>query len=729
VEGEFCCNRGDRLMSIIYHYTPSKMSPHQLKQMFVSKKGQSILDRIVTDLEKRANKSSNQHYLILGPRGIGKSHLLANLYYMIKETQSLNSHWIPLWFSEEEYSVISIRDFVDRILEEISTVLPGENDKVIDEIEEFKRAMVLNTDDEEVFKLTGAFIKDLSKRLNKRFVVIFENFNMFLKDISSYEEKKLRSLLMNETFLLFIVSAPTLHSYLKEVADPQNALYNLFDVHYLSELSFEESQELLKQQCLWDNNIELCGVLEKEKNKLKLIHRFAGGTPRLMLMFYQLTDSLQNLPDAERAFDELLEELTPYFQSRTGALSSQQKKILITFTQSMENLTPAEVGKIIHLPTNQVTAQIKKLVEHGFLGIVAKEGQKRGTLYELSERIYRYWYQSRTSMGREWIAGLVEFISNWFSMDELKRFKIEWEKKFQISFDKEEKKCAQKRLDYVNNSIKIKEDKFWDYLSKVDELFESGMFKEAVELLDKALEITQTYDAFYTKGLLLWWLDKFEDAIKCYDKAIKMKPDYVPAYINKGAALISLGKYEDAIIIHDKAIEIWPASPIAYYNKATALTYAGRLKEAILCYNEVIKFNPDKFEIYFEISICQLKLNQNTEAQFNFEKGLTLLFTQKNKIELASFITYFYFVLKTREYDFAKTVINTVIKRISDLNKGHVKKLNFESLSYFVTLIKFLKTGDKNLLDRQPFEIRQTLKEMAEYISLSNPSKPAKIKK
>lgn len=713
-------------MSIIYHYTPSKMSPQQLKQMFVSKKGQSILDRIVIDLKKRANKSSNQHYLILGPRGIGKSHLLANLYYMIKETQSLNSHWIPLWFSEEEYSVILICDLAGRILEEISTELSGENDKVIDEIEAFKSAMALNSDDEEVFKLTTAFIKDLSHKLNKRFIVIFENFNMFLKDISSHEEKKLRALLMNETFLLFIVSAPTLHSYLKEVADPQNALFNLFDVHYLDKFSLQECLELLKQHYAIDKNIQLCGILEKEKNKLKLIHRFAGGNPRLMLMFYQLTDSLQNLPDAERAFDKLLEELTPYFQSRTGVLSSQQKKILITFAKSMENLTPAEVGKIIHLPTNQVTAQIKKLVEHGFLGIVAKEGEKRGTLYELSERIYRYWYQSRTRVGRKWIAGLVEFISNWFSMDELKRFKIEWEEKFQISFDKKEKKYAQKRLDYVNNSIKIKEDKYWDYLSKVDELFESGMFKEAIELLDKALEIYQTYDGFYTKGLLLWWLDKFEDAIKCYDKAIMMKPDYVPAYINKGAALIRLGKYEDAIITHDKAIEIWPDSPIAYYNKATALTYAGRLKEAILCYNEVIKFNPDKFETYFEISICQLKLNQNTEAQFNFEKGLTLLFTQKNEIELDSFITYFYFVLKTREYDFAKAVINTVIKRISDLNKGHVQKLNFESLSYFVTLIKFLKTGDKNLLDRQPFEIRQTLKEMAEYISLSNPSKPAK---
>lgn len=705
-------------MSIIYHYTPSKMSFHQLKQMFVSKKGQSILDRIITDLKKRANKSSNQHYLILGPRGIGKSHLMANLYYIIKEAQSLNSHWIPLWFSEEEYSVISLRDLADRILEEISRELPGENNKVIDEIEEFKGEMGLNSDDEAVFKLTTAFIKDLTHKLNKRFIVIFENFNMFLKDISSYEEKKLRSLFMNETFLLFIVSAPTLHSYLKEVADPQNALYNLFDVHYLDEFSFQECRELLRQQCLIDNNIQLCGILEKEGNRIELIHWFAGGNPRLMLMFYQLTGSLKmkKLPEAEMAFAELLEQLTPYFQSRTEGLSAQQRKILITYAMSRENLTPAEVGKKLHLPTNHVTAQIKKLVEYGFLNIVAKESQMRGNLYDLSERIYRYWYQARTSKGRQWIAGLVEFISHWFSMEELKQFEFEWEKKLRVSCDEEEKKSTIKRLNYISQSMQIKEDKYRECISNANQLLNSGNFNDALHWADRAIEIIPRAEAYYNKGILLMRFGQFEPAIKYFDKAIQFKPDFSYAFLNKGVVIIRLRKYQEAINIFDKLIEDRPDFPNAYFNKAYALRILGKQEAAIECYNKDIELDPQEIKYYYMNSSCKLELNLKTDALFEFEKGLELLFNNKNKYNIRLTVLYIYNVLENNDYELADNVLFKIEKKLKNSAKDNVDTF-LESLENFKILNKFLKTDDKSLLDRQPFEIRQTLKEMVVYFT------------
>jgi tetratricopeptide (TPR) repeat protein len=695
--------------------------------MFVSKKGQSIFDRIVTDLKKRANKSSNQHYLILGPRGIGKSHLMANLYYMIKETQSLNSHWIPLWFSEEEYSVISLRDLADRILEEISGELPGENNKAINEIEAFKNAMALNSDDDEVFKLTSAFIKDLSNRLKKRFVIIFENFNMFLKDISSFEEKKLRSLLMNETFFLFIVSAPTLHSYLKEVADPQNALYNLFDVDYLSELSFEECQELIKQQCLSDNNPELLNLMQKDENKLRVFQRLAGGNPRLMLMFYQLTASMKSLPEIEDTFAELLEKLTPYFQSRTDSLSAQQRKILIAFTQSMENLTPAEIGKKVHLPTNQVTAQIKKLVEHGFLQIVDKEGQMRGTLYELAERIYRYWYQARTSKGRQWVAGLVEFLSHWFSMTELKQFEIEWEEKFEVSCDDNEKKSAIKRLDYINQSMQIKEDKYKQCTCNAIQLHNSGKFNDALHWADNAIEIIPRAEAYYNKGILLMRLGQSDPAIECFDKAIQLKPDFSHAYINIGAGLILLKKYKNAIKVYDKLIEFSPDLSPAYFNKAYALRKLGKQKEAIECYNKCIELEPLNVWGYFMNSFSKLESNAEIEALVYFQKGLDLSWKNELKNDKGSLISFFYNLLQENEYKFADTcgaIIEEKIEISESEIEGKIKnseteysKTILESFKNIKILIKFLKTNDKNLLDRQPLEIRQTLKEMAEYFS------------
>ncbi len=734
-------------MTVIYHYTPSKMISADLKSMFISKKGKAIFDRIIKDLKKRIDKSSNQHYLILGPRGIGKSHLLANVYYAVKETRSLNSYWTPLWFAEEEYAVISIRDLVDRVLEEIVHEFSVENNKLAGEIAAFKEDMERNDDKEAVFNLTTAFIKDLGNKVGKRFIVIIENFNMFLKDISSYEEKKLRALLMNETSLLFIASAPTLHSYLKEVADPQNALYNLFDVHYLDEFSFEECGELLKQQCLLDRNTKLCSMLEKEEHKLKIFHRLAGGNPRLMLMFYQLTASVGSLPEIEKTFAQLLEKLTPYFQSRTVSLSSQQRKILIAFAQSMENLTPAEVGRKIHLPTNQVTSQLKKLIEYGFLGIVAKEGKKRGTLYELSEKIYRYWYLSRTGRGKNVIAGLVDFISEWFSIDELKNLEIEWTKKLRLSIDKQEKEGAEKRLGYIDQSIK---NKYWTYVSRGRELFESEKYKEAIESFEEAIKImpkegatynnkgvclnalgkhreaVESFDqsigsspspeAYSNKGAALYLLGKFEKSIQCFDKAIELKPGFLDAYNNKGGVLFLLKRYKEAVKTQDRAIEIGPNSPHAYYNKAGLLRTLGRQKEAIEYYKKVIELDPANFKPYFWLSLCELELNQKTDSLYHFEIGLRLFFNKKKRNDISFLRRYIYDVLSTRDHSFAESIVETIEKKKEELDE-YFEIYHLELLRYIKILIEFLKTGDKEILDRQPTEIRKTLKEMIDYLN------------
>ena len=70
-----------------------------------------------------------------------------------------------------------------------------------------------------------------------------------------------------------------------------------------------------------------------------------------------------------------------------------------------------------------------------------------------------------------------------------------------------------------------------------------GKLEEAIKWYDKALEIKPDFvDALYNKGLALYDLGKPEEAIKWYDKALEIKPDFVDALYNKGLALDSLKK-------------------------------------------------------------------------------------------------------------------------------------------------------------------------------------------
>ncbi len=63
---------------------------------------------------------------------------------------------------------------------------------------------------------------------------------------------------------------------------------------------------------------------------------------------------------------------------------------------------------------------------------------------------------------------------------------------------------------------------------------------EAIKAFDKAIEIDAQYTyAWYNKGHVLELLDKFDEAIKAFDKAIEINPQYAKAWYNKGVALIS----------------------------------------------------------------------------------------------------------------------------------------------------------------------------------------------
>ena len=50
---------------------------------------------------------------------------------------------------------------------------------------------------------------------------------------------------------------------------------------------------------------------------------------------------------------------------------------------------------------------------------------------------------------------------------------------------------------------------------------------------------------YYNKATVKFGKKKYQEAIKYYDKALELNPDYVAAWNDKGVALIRLGKYDE----------------------------------------------------------------------------------------------------------------------------------------------------------------------------------------
>jgi tetratricopeptide (TPR) repeat protein len=82
------------------------------------------------------------------------------------------------------------------------------------------------------------------------------------------------------------------------------------------------------------------------------------------------------------------------------------------------------------------------------------------------------------------------------------------------------------------------------------------------------------------KGNALCYQDKYDEAIKCYDEALRLDPNIAAAWNNKANALHHQGKYEEAIKAYDEVIRIDPNIAGAWYNKANALDALGKTTEA-----------------------------------------------------------------------------------------------------------------------------------------------------
>ena len=120
-----------------------------------------------------------------------------------------------------------------------------------------------------------------------------------------------------------------------------------------------------------------------------------------------------------------------------------------------------------------------------------------------------------------------------------------------------------------------------------------GRYEEAIRCCDKALDIDPQYTrAWNNKSNSLKSLGRYEEAIRCCDKALEIDPQYLYAWNNKSNSLKSLGRYEEAIRCHDQALKIDPLNADAWLDKGNGLNNLGRYEEAIRCYDRALKIDP-----------------------------------------------------------------------------------------------------------------------------------------
>ena len=96
-------------------------------------------------------------------------------------------------------------------------------------------------------------------------------------------------------------------------------------------------------------------------------------------------------------------------------------------------------------------------------------------------------------------------------------------------------------------------------------------------------------------------LNKLENAITAYEKAISLQPDYAEAYNNMGNAFQRQGKLSEAIEAYKKAISIKPDYAEAYSNMGNAFKNRAELKRAVKVFKIALTIKPTFFEAYWNL--------------------------------------------------------------------------------------------------------------------------------
>jgi tetratricopeptide (TPR) repeat protein len=96
-------------------------------------------------------------------------------------------------------------------------------------------------------------------------------------------------------------------------------------------------------------------------------------------------------------------------------------------------------------------------------------------------------------------------------------------------------------------------------------------------------------DLLLAKGQTLLELSRVEEALACFDDALRLDPEHSETLLKKAAALEQARKPEEAIACYDRAIATDQTFTLAYLQKGGLCNRLERYEEALRCYEEALK--------------------------------------------------------------------------------------------------------------------------------------------
>lgn len=499
---------------------------------------------LLVDALRECTGSANQHQLVIGPRGSGKTSLLLRVAAEVRRDAELASRCLPIVFAEESYEVATAGEFWLECLSHLAGQAPRRDDdpdlqRTVDELRASRDDQLLAD------QCLGALL-DFADRHNKRLLLLVENLNALFRDMSDHDAGwKLRKVLQTEPRIILFASAT---SRFEEIDNPDRALYDLFQVRKLRPLDTEQCS------ILW----ETVAGRQPARPTVRSLQILTGGNPRLIAIVARFGAGL-SFRELMSDLLDLVDDHTEYFRSHLESLPAQERRVYLALATLWKPATTREIADQARLDTNTCSAQLARLTERGVVQVAG--GTLKRKHYYVTERLYNIYYLLRRRHGPDpLVEALIQFMASYYSPNELKSIAtgIALDVK---RVDQEARalyKAALARLVQLPALAEVR-----GALLEVANERALAILNEAIRRFGaskKLADMTQAATALATKSVLLKELRRPDEALDaCDELASRFGGTDAPAVlesvarglVNKGDLLVSLRRFDEAVAVSD----------------------------------------------------------------------------------------------------------------------------------------------------------------------------------
>lgn len=153
------------------------------------------------------------------------------------------------------------------------------------------------------------------------------------------------------------------------------------------------------------------------------------------------------------------------------------------------------------------------------------------------------------------------------------------------------------------------------YLNRGSLYKDEKKYQQAIQCFNEALKINVAdHEAYMLRGNVYFEMNRSDLAFTEYKKALSINPGYVTAMDNIGALFGLRLQYDSAMIYFNKALAINPSYTPSYKNRALVNLELNRNEESIKDFKKYLEFSPNDPDVMNTIGACYRNLRKYNEA-------------------------------------------------------------------------------------------------------------------